>query len=189
MNLLVVSEQPGQSSPYIKAACKVGWRIACESSYEQLPSVLTGVQVEAAVLIARQVDDVILKTVRMLNSSWSLPVVLYTADSLQRSIRAAVTAGVSVYVVDCNNFNRIGALLEVAVVRFKESQELKKELHKAKTTLAERNTVEKAKGIIMRQRNVNEDKAYQSLRKLAMDRHRRIGEVAEEVIAAAQILI
>ena len=57
MNLLVVSEQPGQSSPYIKAACKVGWRIACESNYEQLPSVLTGVQAEAAVLIARQVGD------------------------------------------------------------------------------------------------------------------------------------
>ena len=189
MNLLVVSEQPGQSGPYIKAAGKVGWRIACESSYEQLPSVLTGIEAEAAVLIARRVDEVILKSVRLLNSTWPLPVVLYTEDSLQRSIRAAVPAGVSVYVVDCNNVNRIGALLEVAIVRFKESEELKKELHKAKTTLAERNTVEKAKGIIMRQRKVNEDTAYSLLRKLAMDRNRRIGEVAGEVIAAAEVLI
>lgn len=180
MNLLVIAEQPGQSGPYIKAACKAGWRIACESSYEQLPSVLTSVQAEAAVLIAERVDEVILKSVRMLNSSWPMPVVLYTEDSLQRSIRAAVTAGVSVYVVDCNNVNRIGALLEVAIIRFKESQELKKELHKAKTTLAERNTVEKARGIIMRQRKVNEDTVYQLLRKLAMDRNRRIGEVAGE---------
>lgn len=189
MNLLVVAAQAGQSGPYIKAACKAGWRIACESSYEQLPSVLTAVQAEAAVLIAGHVDDVVLKTVRMLNSSWPMPVVLYTGDSLQRSIRAAVTAGVSVYVVDCHNANRIGALLEVAMIRFKESQDLKKELHKAKTTLAERNTVEKAKGIIMRQRQVNEDTAYQLLRKLAMDRNRRIGEVAGEVIAAAEVLI
>ena len=180
MNLLVIAEQPGQSGPYIKAACKAGWRIACESSYEQLPSVLTSVQAETAVLIAERVDEVILKSVRMLNSSWPMPVVLYTEDSLQRSIRAAVTAGVSVYVVDCNNVNRIGALLEVAIIRFKESQELKKELHKAKTTLAERNTVEKARGIIMRQRKVNEDTVYQLLRKLAMDRNRRIGEVAGE---------
>ena len=189
MNLLVVAEQPGQSGPYIKAACKAGWRIACESSYEQLPSVLTSAQAEAAVLIAEHVDDAVLKVVRMLNTSWPLPVVLYTEDSLQRSIRAAVTAGVSVYVVDCHNVERIGALLEVAMIRFKESQELKKELHKARTTLAERNTVEKAKGIIMRQRKINEDTAFQLLRKLAMDRNRRIGEVAEEVIAAAEILI
>jgi hypothetical protein len=46
VNLLVVSEQPGQSAPCIKAACKAGWRIACESSYEQLSSVLASVQAE-----------------------------------------------------------------------------------------------------------------------------------------------
>ena len=189
MNLLVVTERPGQSDPYIKAACTAGWGIACESSYEQLPLVRTSVQAEAAVLIAEQVNDAVLKAVRMLNTSWQLPVVLYTGDSLQRSIRAAVTAGVTVYVVDCHNIDRIGTLLEVAMIRFRESQQLKKELHKARTTLAERNSVEKAKGIIMRQRKINEDTAYQLLRKLAMDRNRRIGEVAEEMIAAAEVLI
>jgi len=189
MNLLVVAEQPGQSGPYIKAACRGGWRIACEASYEQLPSLLTDVQAEAAVLIAARVDEVVLKSVRMLNGSLPMPVVLYTDDSLQRSIRAAVTAGVSVYAVDCHNVKRIGALLDVAIIRFRESQELKKELQKAKTTLAERSAVEKAKGIIMRQRQVNEDTAYQLLRKLAMDRNRRIGEVAGEVLVAAEVLI
>jgi len=94
-----------------------------------------------------------------------------------------------VYVVDCDNVERIGVLLEVAMVRFNNSQQLKKELHKARMTLAERNSVEKAKGIIMRQRKINEDTAYQLLRKLAMDRNRRIGEIAEEMIAAAEILI
>lgn len=189
MNLLVVAEQPGQSGPYIKAACRAGWRIACESSYDQLPSVLTDVHVEAAVLLARRIDDVILKAIRMLNNSWPLPVLLYTQDSGQQSIRAAVMAGVSVYVVDCSNVDRIAALLDVAIIRFNESQQLKKALHKARTTLAERSTVEQAKGIIMRQRKVSEDTAYKLLRKLAMDRNRRIGEVAGEVIAAAGVLI
>jgi hypothetical protein len=52
VNLLVVAEQPGQSGPCIKAACKAGWRVTCESSYGQLSSVLTGAQADAAVLIA-----------------------------------------------------------------------------------------------------------------------------------------
>jgi response regulator NasT len=189
VNLLMVAQQPGQSDPYIKAACKAGWRISGESSYEKLPTVLTTVKAEVVVLIATQVDDAVLKAVRMLTTRWLLPVVLYTQDSLQHSIHAAVTAGVSVYVVDCHNVDRIGTLLDVAMIRFRESQELKKALDKAKTTLAERNTVEKAKGIIMRQRDINEDTAYQLLRKLAMDRNRRIGEVAGEVIAAAELLI
>ena len=108
---------------------------------------------------------------------------------MQQSIRAAVSAGVAAYVVDCSNVDRLGAVLDVAVIRFAESQRLKKELLKAKTSLAERNTVEKAKGIIMRQRKISEDAAYQLLRKLAMDRNRRIGEVASDVIAAAEVLI
>lgn len=189
MNLLVVAEQPGQSAPYIRAACRAGWQIACESDYDQLPSVLAGGQVDAAVLLARRIDEVVLKAIRMLNNRWPLPMVLYTEDSGRQSIRAAVMAGVSVYVVDCSNVNRIAALLDVAMIRFNESQQLKKALHKARTTLAERNSVEKAKGIIMRQRQVNEDAAYSLLRKLAMDRNRRIGEVAGEVIAAAEVLI
>ncbi len=189
VNLLVVAEQAGQSAPYIKAASKAGWHIASELSYDRLPVALTDIQVDAAVLIAQCIDDNVLKAVRLFNSRWPLPVVLYTDDSHQRSIRAAVMAGVSVYAVDCQNVNRIAALLDVAMVRFSESQQLKKALHKAKTSLTERNTVEKAKGIIMRQRQLNEDAAYRLLRKLAMDRNRRIGEVAGEVIAAAEVLI
>lgn len=189
MNLLVVAEQSGQSGPYIKAACKAGWRIASEMNYRQLPGALADVHADAAVLISHQVDDVVLKAVRILNNTCPLPVVLYTEDSLQRSIRSAVAAGVAVYVVDCHNASRIASLLDVAMARFAEAQQLKKELHKAKTTLAERNTVDKAKGIIMRQRQVTEDDAYKLLRKLAMDRNRRIGEVAGEVIAAAEVLI
>lgn len=189
MNLLVVAEQSGQSAPYIKAACKAGWRIASEMNYQQLPGAMTDVHADAAVFIAHRVDDVVLKAVRVLNNTCPLPVVLYTGDSLRRSIRAAVAAGVAVYVVDCHEASRIGSLLDVAMARCAESQQLKKELHKAKTALAERNTVDKAKGIIMRQRQVSEDAAYKLLRKLAMDRNRRIGEVASEVIAAAEVLI
>lgn len=189
MKLLMIAEQPGQSGPYIKAACKAGWHLAAELDYGQLAGSLHDTQADAAVLIAQHVDDRVLKAVRLLNNSLEIPVVLYTKDSLQHSIRSAVSTGVAVYVVDCNNAARIAALLEIARVRFIESQQLKKELHKAKTTLAERNVVEKAKGIIMQQRQVNEDAAYQLLRKLAMDRNRRIGEVAGEVIAAARVLI
>lgn len=84
---------------------------------------------------------------------------------------------------------RLASLLEVAVVRHAETQRLRTELHKAKTSLAERKTVDRAKGTIMRQRNLSEDQAYQLLRKLAMQRNRRVGEVADEVIAAAELLI
>jgi len=189
MRLVLVSDQPGHNSGIIRAAGQAGWQLACESAYERLPGVLPGLQADAVVLMAQRVDERVLQAIRIFNSTHPLPVVLYTEDSLQESIRAAVSGGVAAYVVDCSDTGRIGALLEIAVARFAEYRQLKKELQRAKTSLAERNAVEKAKGIIMRQRSISEDAAYRILRKLAMDRNRRIGEVAGEIIAVADVLI
>ena len=189
MKLVLVAEQSGENAEYIKAATMAGWELVAEVDYRQLETVITGAMADAVVLVSRHVGEDVLRALRVINTINPMPVVLFTGDSLQHSIRTAVSAGVSTYVVDCSDIKRLGNLLEVAVVRFAETQQLKKELHKAKASLAERGTVEKAKGIIMRQRQVSENAAYQLLRKLAMDRNRRIGEVADEVIAAAEVLI
>ena len=189
MRLALISECPGQNGDMTAAAGKAGWDVVCEAGYAHVPAMLAGLDADAAVLLAARVDDSVLQAVRLFSNTRPLPVVLYTGDSSQQSIRAAVTAGAGAYAVDCSDVNRIGALLDVAVTRFAGVQQLKKELCRAKTSLAERNAVEKAKGIIMRQRKVNEDMAYRMLRKLAMDRNRRIGEVAGEIIALADVLI
>jgi response regulator NasT len=188
MKLVLVAEQSGENAEYIKAATMAGWELVAEVDYRQLETAITEARADAVLLVSRHVDDALLHALRVINVVNPMPIVLFTGDSLQHSIRAAVSAGVSTYVVDCTDIKRLGNLLEVAVVRFAETQQLKKELFKAKATLAERGTVEKAKGIIMRQRQVSENAAYQLLRKLAMDRNRRIGEVADEVIAAAEVL-
>jgi len=189
MKLVLVAERCGENAEYITAATTAGWELKAEVGFRQLEAAISGTRADAVVLVSPHVDDAVLHALRVINTVNPMPVVLFTGDALQQSIRAAVSAGVSTYAVDCTDINRLGSLLEVAVIRFAETQQLKKELHKAKATLAERGTVEKAKGIIMRQRQVSENAAYQLLRKLAMDRNRRIGEVADEVIAAAEVLI
>jgi len=189
MKLVLIAEQCGANSDYVEAAHQAGWKLAAELDYEEFDSAFPGMVTDAALLISRRVNDRVLHVIRSINHSRPMPVVLFTADSLQDSIRAAVSAGVAAYVVDCRDAGRLGAVLDVAVARFAEIRHLRQELHKAKVSLAERSAVEKAKGIIMRQRGISEDAAYQLLRKLAMDRNRRIGEVAGEVIAAAEVLI
>ena len=189
MKLVLVAERCGENKRILDAALAAGWEVAAELGYTQVDREISGINADAAVLVSVGVDETVLHTVRALNRNSSIPVVLFTDDSQQQSILAAVRSGVSAYVANCSDVTRIGSLLDVAVIRHRDTRNLKKELHKAKATLAERSTVEKAKGIIMRQRNISEDEAYQLLRKLAMDRNRRIGEVAGEVIAAAELLI
>ena len=188
MRLLLIAEQSGQCTEHIEVARMAGWEIAGAFDYARLEAVLPAITADAAVLVSRQVDDVVLGAMRRINATQPLPVVLYTEDPLPQSIRAALSAGVSAYVASCTDIHRLASVLEVAVARFAETQRLKNELYKAKTSLAERKTVDKAKGLIMQQRKVSEDEAYRLLRKLAMRRNRRIGEVAGEVIAAADVL-
>ena len=101
--------------------------------------------------------------------------------------RQAVRAGVSAYVVDGLQDHRVRPILETAVERFKQFQNLRNELEKTKTTLAERKLVDRAKGLVMQQRGCDEQEAYHSLRKLAMKSNKRLVDIAEAMIAAAEL--
>jgi len=79
-------------------------------------------------------------------------------------------------------------IIDVAIARFREFQALKDELDATRSQLAERKAVEKAKGILMKHKNITEDEAYQSLRKMAMDKNKRIADVADGVISAFELL-
>jgi response regulator NasT len=61
-------------------------------------------------------------------------------------------------------------------------------LDATRSQLAERKVVEKAKGILMKHKDITEDEAYQSLRKMAMDKNKRIADVADGVISAFELL-
>lgn len=112
-------------------------------------------------------------------------VVMFTCDDDPEHMRSAIEAGISAYVVRGLSQERVRPIIEIAMTRFEQMQTLRRELKQARTTLAERKLVERAKGILMQQRVCSEDEAYRILRKTAMDQHRRLAEVAQGVIALA----
>jgi two-component system, response regulator / RNA-binding antiterminator len=116
------------------------------------------------------------------------PTVMFVDRSDSDSIRAAVQAGVSAYVVGGVSAERVRPILEVAIARFEEFQSLRRELEDARSSLAERKVIERAKGILMKHREMSEEDAFRSLRKMAMDRKMRLVAIAREVVAAAEIL-
>lgn len=115
-------------------------------------------------------------------------IVMFSHDGETEKIRAATRAGVSAYVVGSLESARLRPILDAALVRFEEYQALRNELEETATKLADRKTIDRAKGILMKQRGLDEEAAYQSLRKLAMQRGMRMGEIARQVIQAAELL-
>lgn len=116
------------------------------------------------------------------------PVVMFTDRSAPGLAEAAVQAGVAAYVVDGLSASRVRSVLEVAMSRFELMQQLRADLAKAKADLASRKLIDRAKGLLMKERGLDEDAAYGLLRKLAMDAGRPIGAVAADLITFAGVL-
>jgi two-component system, response regulator / RNA-binding antiterminator len=116
------------------------------------------------------------------------PVVMFTHDARSDSIRDAVHAGISAYIVDGFAPERVAPILEAALARFEALQSVRAELAQTKSKLSERKLVDRAKGILMKEKKLGEEEAYRLLRKLAMDRSAPMGTVAEQVITYAKLL-
>jgi response regulator NasT len=82
----------------------------------------------------------------------------------------------------------VRSIVEVAVARFQAFDHLRRELELAKTSLVERKLIERAKGILMRARGISEDEAYALLRRKAMRDQKKVVEIGQSVITAAELL-
>ncbi|WP_319004517.1 ANTAR domain-containing response regulator [Methylobacillus caricis] len=125
----------------------------------------------------------------VMNQSAPRPIVMFTHDGDTEKIRAATRAGVSAYVVGGISNERLKPVMDAAIARFEEFKALRAELDSANTKLSERKVVEKAKGILMKQRGITEDEAYSMLRNMAMKQNIRLATLAEQVIQAAKLLL
>jgi response regulator NasT len=115
---------------------------------------------------------------------------MFADNADQDVIKQAIQAGVSAYVYDgIKSIAHSGITGQVASARFQAEQELKNELADVQGKLSDRKLAEKAKGILMQQKQLPEDEAYQLLRRTAMNRNMRIAELAQQIITAANILL
>lgn len=116
------------------------------------------------------------------------PIAMFVDQSDEDSIAASIDAGVSAYVVDGLSAKRIQPLLQTTIQRFQAYARLESELAEAQGKLAERETVDKAKRILMNTKGVSEPQAYAELRKKAMSSNRRISEIADAVVTAYELM-
>lgn len=116
------------------------------------------------------------------------PIAMFVDRSDSGMIEKAVEAGVSAYVVDGLRKERVKPILDMAISRFNAFARLTRELDEARSALDERRNIEKAKGILMRSRGLDEAAAYALLRSTAMNQNRKLVDVASGLVAAAALL-
>ncbi|NQW80343.1 MAG: ANTAR domain-containing protein [Polaromonas sp.] len=116
------------------------------------------------------------------------PIVLFTNDDDTSHVKDALAAGVSAYIVAGLEPTRIRPILDLAMARFEHEQGLRRELADAKGELQDRKTIDRAKAMLMQRQGLSEPLAYDKLRKAAMDKGLRMGEVAQRLLDAADLL-
>ena len=116
------------------------------------------------------------------------PIAMFVDQSDDAMIGAAIDAGVSAYVVDGLRKERVRPVLELAIRRFGAFARMQAELDEARTALADRKTIDRAKAILIENRGLGEADAYALLRTTAMNQGRRIVDVAAALITASSLL-
>jgi response regulator NasT len=116
------------------------------------------------------------------------PIAMFVDQSDSASIQASVDAGVSAYIVDGLKKERIKPILDLCISRFNAFSKLQDELERTKSALEDRKIIDRAKGILMKLKGLNEDEAYVLLRSTAMREKKKIGEIAQSIVTASELL-
>jgi response regulator NasT len=190
LSVLVIDELEGRAAEICAGLAVAGYQVAA-----LVPDTL-----DLSDQVQRLSPDVILiqtespsrdtlEHLAVLGRNMPRPVLMFAKERDSAVIREAMRAGVSAYVVDGLHVDRIQPLVEVAMARFEEYRELKRERDEATRKLSDRITIDRAKGVLMKARGLTEDEAYNALRKLAMDRGHPLLDVASDILAMAKILL
>ncbi|MEO0542743.1 MAG: ANTAR domain-containing protein [Pseudomonadota bacterium] len=163
-------------------------RIEVITQMDQLAARIVTLQPDVIVVDLGNPNRDMLENMLQVTRAVKRPVAMFVDRSDKPSMEKAIEAGVSAYVVDGFRQDRIKSIMEMAISRFNAFSRLERELETAKSALADRTTIDKAKGLIMKSRGLSEEKAYALLRKSAMDQNRRIVEVAESLLLSASLL-
>jgi len=116
------------------------------------------------------------------------PVAMFVDQSDAASIQASVDAGVSAYIVDGLKKERVKPILDLCISRFNAFAKLQDELDRTKSALEERKVIDRAKGILMKLKGLNEEEAYVLMRSTAMRAKKKMGEIAQSILTASELL-
>jgi len=116
------------------------------------------------------------------------PIAMFVDQSDAASIQQSVDAGVSAYIVDGLKKERIKPILDLCISRFNAFSKLQDELDRTKSALEDRKILDRAKGLLMKAKGLTEEEAYVLIRSTAMREKKKIGDIAQSIITAAELL-
>lgn len=189
INTIIVTELPGSAEILHRVLADSHYKIIFDAAnLQQLLSVELKLEPQLIIVVTQSSDNTLLSKLKIINEQYPLPIVIFTNDDNVAAIEQAIQAGVSAYIVDGLVENRVLPIVKTAIARFKQFQQMKQQLDDLKTSLADRKLIDRAKGLIMQQRQCSEDEAYKLMRTSAMNQNMRMAKLAKNILETANLL-
>ncbi len=189
LNILIVEADDDKAREIVDALVEDGWsNLSVIASASALERTLTKQDPDIILIDLANPDRDTLEHLTLVSQARSRPVAMFVDHTDEVMTQAAISAGVSAYVVNGLQKDRIKPVLETAIARFGMIAKMQTELEAAKQALTDRKTIDRAKGLLIRARGLSEDEAYSLLRKTAMDQGRKVIDVAQALVTASELL-
>ncbi len=189
LNILVIDEHPVRAAILEDGLREAGFlRVTCIAETANLLKRVYAIDPDVILIDLQSPSRDMLEQMFQVSRIVKRPVAMFVDQSDRSMIEASVDAGVSAYIVGGLQKDRIRPILDMTISRFNAFSRLQGELDQAKNALEERKIIERAKGIIMKNKGLDEEQAYAQLRKTAMNQEKRIIEIARSVITTADLL-
>lgn len=154
----------------------------------ELLAKVTSLSPDVLILSVENLDKTTLDQLVEIHQTCPLPVIVVANKYSRGDVETVVFAGVSSYLVDQVSVDRLTVIIDLSIARFKQEQTLISELQVTKEKLSDRKLIERAKGIIMKQKHLSEEEAYAQMRKSAMNQGQSMSDLAKRIISVFEML-
>ena len=187
--IVIVDESPIRAAILEEGLCEAGYSSVVRiSGMQSLLARIYALDPDIIVIALENPSRDILEQMFQVSRAVRRPIAMFVDQSDAASIQASVDAGVSAYIVDGLKKERIKSILDLCVFRFNAFSRLQEELDRTKLALEERKVIDRAKGILMKMKGFTEEEAYVLMRSTAMREKKKIGEIAQSILTASEML-
>ncbi|HVL21998.1 MAG TPA: ANTAR domain-containing protein [Amaricoccus sp.] len=189
LSIAVVEGDPERARMIVDGLRDAGdYEIAVIGDVSSLARRLAALAPDVVLIDLESPDRDVLDALTLASSPVDRPVAMFVDRSDDSVMRAAIEAGVSAYVVGGLSRERVEPVMQAAIARFHVVSRLRAELAATKAALEERKLVDRAKGMLMKAKGISEEEAYGALRRTAMAQGKKVADVAQALITAADLL-
>lgn len=189
LRILLINDTARRVGRLRQALGEAGFEVIAESGPTiDLPERVETLKPDVILIDSESPGRDVLEQVVMVSRSKPRPILMFTDEQDPQIMRQAIRSGVSAYIVEGIQAQRLKPILDVAMARFDSEQELRNQLQVREAQLNERKRIEQAKGILMKLRQCDEEEAYTLMRRQAMSRQQKLIQVAEQIIAMQALM-